>query len=159
MSPHPTNGEENLWVKAIVNPKLYLKVPGQIIRIWGHDFVIQTDGSLCMNMHEDFVAAELKAGRIQKVSPPPGKEPEKMEKKITIVKEPPPGFTMDIGNYYGAGDLNALIEKVSELKTPAIARFAAERFPDKDKLKGKKDDMVDKIRSYIDSALLLKEEE
>jgi len=149
-----------MWVKANVDPKLYLKIPGQIIRVWGHDFTIQKDGSLCIDMHEDFVATELKAGRIQKVSPLPGTEPEKITivKETKILKEPPPGFTMDIGNYYGAGDLNTLIEKVSELKAPAIIKFAAERFPDEAKLKGKIPDMVDKIRSYVDSALLKEEE-
>lgn len=147
-----------VWVKAIVDPKLYLKVPGGIIRLWGHDFIIQTDGSLCMQMSPDFVAAEVRAGRIKELSsPPPGKEPEQIAEKITIIQpKVPDGLTMDIGNYYGAGDLNKLLVTVKELTAKAIVKFSADRFPDKKKLTLSmgKDDMLDKIRSYIDSTLV-----
>lgn len=57
-----------MWVKAIVDPGLYIKVPGNIISVWGHKFEIQIDGSLCLDMHEDFVANEVRAKRVMKMS-------------------------------------------------------------------------------------------
>ena len=142
-----------MWVKAKVDPKLYLHIPGTIIRVWGHDFEIQTDGSLCTDMHEDFVATEIKAGRIKKISPPPGKG--KPEIKVTKL-EPATGFTMDIGNYYGAGDLDTLFERVTKMKRGEIVQFSKERFPKEKRLKGNiaKEDLIDQIRTYIDSALM-----
>jgi hypothetical protein len=108
-------------------------------------------------MNEDFIASEIKAGRIKKMtSPPPGKD-KKIIKKITVIKQDlPVGFTMDIGNYYGAGDLNTLIERVEKMKNKEIIVFASERFPKKKKLRVnmESEDMIDKIRSYIDSALV-----
>ena len=146
-----------VWVKAHINPKLYIKVPGNIICLWGHDFEIQQDGTLCMEVHPDFVDAGVKAGRFSiMTAPPPGKE-KSMEDKIKIIKPNiPVGFTMDVGNYYGAGDLNKLIDKISAFKRTDLVEFAAQRFTDTPKIKAnlKKRDILDKIRSLIDSAML-----
>jgi hypothetical protein len=161
MGPRPTNGENNMWVQAIVDPKLYPKQPGGIIRLWGHKFEIQIDHTLCMDMHSDFVATEVRSGRVTKMtSPPPGKDKE-IAKKIIIKQDPPVGFTMDVGNYYGAGDLDTLFERITKMKNKEIVGFAVERFPDKEKLKAnmKSKDMVDKIRSYVDSAIIAYNEE
>ena len=158
MSPQLTNGEEIMvWVKAKVNPKLYLKVPGLIIAIWGHDFEVQKDGSLCMQMHPDFVDTEVKANRIEIMKDPPFEKDNKAAERVTIIQPNiPVGFTLDIGNYYGVGDLNKLIDKVTKLKKTEIIAFAAERFPRRKKLdeRKKKDDLIDKIRSFIDSELI-----
>lgn len=146
-----------IWVKAIIDPKLYLKVPGQIIKVWGHDFEIQQDGSLCMEMDEDFVASETNAGRIKKMSsPPPGKDT-MIHKKITVIDTTP--FTMDIGNYYGVGDLNKLIEKVTAMKKSKILEFADERFENHDlKSSMTVEDLADQMRSLIDSAFIKKDD-
>lgn len=151
-----------VWVKAKVDPKLYIKVPGTIIRNWGHDFIVQVDGSLCMQMHPDFVAAEVKAGRIEVMEKAPPGHDKNVADKITIVKQdtPPPGYTLDIGNYYGAGDLNKLIDGISKFRKNQIISFIEERFPEEQVDSAlKKSDMVDKLRSLIDSALLQFEDE
>jgi hypothetical protein len=154
--PNQQTGENIMWVQAIVDPKLYAKITGSIITIWGHRFEVQQDGSLCLDMNTDFIASEMKAGRIKRMaSPPPGKD-KKIFEKIVIKQDPPVGFTMNIGNYYGAGDLNTLIERVEKMKNKEIVVFASERFPTKKKLRinMKSEDMIDKVRSYIDSALV-----
>ena len=146
-----------VWVKAQIDPRLYQKIPGGIIRVWGHDFEIQQDGTLCMEMHPDFIDAGVQIERFTIMNtPPPGKE-KKMDEKIKIIKpDIPVGFTMDIGNYYGAGDLNKLIDKISAFKRKDLVEFAAQRFPDTPKIKAnlKTKDILDKIRSLIDSATL-----
>jgi len=146
-----------VWVKAIIDQKLYLKVPGLIIPIWGHEFEVQKDGSLCMEMHPDFIPTEVAAKRIEIMKDPPFEKDSKAAEKVTIIQPNiPVGFTMDIGNYYGVGDLNKLIEKVTKLKKTEIIAFAAERFPRRKKLdeRKKKDDIIDKIRGFIDSELM-----
>ena len=148
-----------VWVKAIIDPKLYSHVTGQTIRLWGHDFEIQQDGSLCMKMDPEFIASETKAGRIKIMdSPPPGKDKE-IHKKVTVVDTISPSFTMDIGNYYGVGDLNKLIEKVTAMKRNKIFKFVDERFENHGLKKSMKtEDLVDKIRSLIDSAFIKKDD-
>lgn len=154
-----------VWVKAIIDPKLYMHVVGNVIRLWGHDFVVQQDGSLCMEMHPEFIDAEARAGRIRRLStPPPGTDFKKLAEKVTIVTPDVPEdtvLTMDIGNYYGVGTLEDLLKKVKTMKNKAIAEFAKKRFPKEKKLaiNMKKDDMVDKIRSFIDSKMIKVAEE
>lgn len=148
-----------VWVKAKVDPSLYLKIPGNIISIWGHNFEVQQDGSLCMEMHSDFIATAKKAGRITVLKdPPPGKgKPIDIQEAITIVRsEVPVGLTLNLGNYYGAGDLDKLFKKLSKFKRTDLVKFAAERFPESSKIKAnlKTTDILDEIKSLIDSAIL-----
>ena len=158
---------EKVWVRSTADPKLHTKVPGIIIRLYGHDFEVQVDGTLCMKMDPAFVKNEVKAGRIKVMKSPPAGKNEAIHKKITIIDmtepviTPPKGFTMDIGNYYGAGDLNKLIEKVTELKKKEkIVKFADERFATHNlKLSMKVEDIIDKIRSLVDSAYIQSKEE
>ncbi len=142
-----------VWVKAIIDRKLYAHVTGQIIRLWGHDFEVQQDGSLCLEMNSGFVDSEVRAGRIKKLNaPPPGKS-KTIHEDITIII--PDDFTLDIGNYYGAGDLNKLIEKITAMKKAEVIKFADNRFTNhRLKRTMKAEDIIDKIRSLIDSAFL-----
>jgi len=79
-----------------------------------------------------------------------------MHKKITVIDTTGPKLTMNIGNYYGAGDLNTLIERVSAMrKKESIINFADKRFEDHNlKLSMKLDDIIDKVRSLVDSAYI-----
>lgn len=154
---------EKVWVRATADPKLHTKVPGIIIRLYGHDFEVQVDGTLCMKMDPAFVKNEIKAGRVRVMKFPPGKD-EVAHKKITIIDTTGPfivdtiskEFTMDIGNYYGAGDLNQLIERITALKKKEkMIKFADERFTTHSlKLSMKIEDVIDKIRSLVDSAYI-----
>jgi hypothetical protein len=99
--------------------------PGNPIVIYGHTFVIQPNGEAHCDMHEDFVEAELQAGRIAKVD---GSQPtylsNKPEENMVPTFPKLAGFTWDIGNYFGAGDLKKLIRKVEILNKSEMIEFA-----------------------------------
>lgn len=147
---------DKVWVRAAVDAKLHTKVPGIPIRLWGHDFEVQVDGSLCMQMDHAYIKHEVKAGHVRVMDSPPAGKDRAMHKKITVIDTTGPKFTMDIGNYYGAGDLNALIEKITEMrKKESVIDFADKRFENHDlKLSMKLNDIIDKIRSLVDSAYI-----
>lgn len=150
---------ETTWVKAIVDPKLYPFLPGSTIRMWGFDFTIYTDKSLCLKMHNDFVSGEVKAGRVKIMeSPPPGIveiKPEKTEHKKISIDISDQQFTYDITNYFGSGNMNRLIEDLRELTNPKIRTFAKKRFENISfASNATKDDMLDKIRSLTDIEIL-----
>jgi len=147
---------DKVWVRAAVNTKLHTKVPGVPIRLWGHDFEVQVDGTLCMQMDRAYVKNEVKAGRVRVMESPPVGKDKAMHKKITVIDTTGPKLTMNIGNYYGAGDLNTLIERVSAMrKKESIINFADKRFEDHNlKLSMKLDDIIDKVRSLVDSAYI-----
>jgi hypothetical protein len=162
--------KEKVWVKALVDPKLHTKVPGVGIVLWGHAFQTQSDGSLCMEMDIDFVKPEVRAGRIRVLEkPPPGKSNEAMISKIVVIKEPvvekkpvekKPAFTHDIGDFFGAGSLNDLIDQIGQYTKSELIEFADERFKGHEISKTMKNDMIiDKIRSLTDIAYMQYTEE
>ena len=70
----------------------------------------------------------------------------KEEPKETLV------FTSEIEDFYGAGSLINLMEKVCELTNEQMIEFADKRFKGHGLKKGtKKDDIADKIRSLVDT--------
>jgi hypothetical protein len=151
--------KEKVWVKALVDPKLYIKVAGVQIILWGHVFETQADGTLCTEMNTDFVKSEVRAGRVRVLEkPPPGKSNEAMISKIDVVdtNKEDRDFALDISNYYGAGDLNTLILKISEDMTKEqMMVFADDRFKDHSlKYNMTREVMIDKIRSLVDSAYM-----
>jgi len=146
---------EKVWVKALVDPKLYTKVPGIGITLWGHTFETQIDGSLCMEMDIAFVKSEVRSGRIRVLEkPPPGKSNEEMASRIIVEdKEPSFTFTSEIKDYYGAGDFNLLMEEVKSMTKSQLMDFIDERFPDHEIRKTmNKEVIIDKTRSLIDVA-------
>jgi len=147
---------DKVWVRATVDTKLHTKVPGIPIRLWGHDFEVQVDGTLCMQMDPAYVKHEVKAGHVRIMNSPPAGKDTAMHKKITVIDRTGPNLTLDIGTYYGAGDLNTLIERISAMrKKESIINFADKRFEDHDlKLSMKLNDLIDKIRSLVDSAYI-----
>ena len=101
--------------------------PGNPITIYGHLFTIQPNGEAHCDMHKDFVEAELKAGRIALVDTErsqPSYLSEHPENNLTPSFPKLAGFTWDIGNYFGAGDLKKLIRKVEILNKNEMIEFA-----------------------------------
>jgi hypothetical protein len=154
---------ERIWVRSTADPKLHTKVPGVVIRIYGHDFETQLDGTLCMRMNPAFVKDEVKAGRVRVMKmPPAGTEEEMTIVEIEKTEGPVFPFTLDVKTYYGAGDLNSLIEKITAMKMEKkdLIMFANERFKNHNlKMSMKTEDMIDNIRTLTDSAYIKKEED
>lgn len=157
------------WVQAIVDQSLYPFIPGATIRLWGHDFKIYPNRKLCMRMHNDFIASETKAGHVTVMnSPPPGvvevetpKEDTKIETKDDVpeqkkveIKIDLPDFTMDIGSYFGHGNMTKLMDKIGKLTVPEIRSFAKERFQKTFPVRASKDEILDEVRTLTDRAVI-----
>ena len=155
--------EDKTWVQAVIDPKLYPNMPGSVIRLWGFDFKIYTDKSLCLEMPNDFVKHEVKAGHVKVMdSLPPGIVEVDMDipdhKKVNVKIEDPQ-FTKSVKNYYGYGNMNAFIENISKLTVPKIKSFAKSRFDVTFPINIKKEDLLDELRSLTDLAIISEEAE
>jgi len=146
------------WVQAIVDPKLYPYMPGAIIRLWGHDFKIYTDKSLCMEMPNEFVSSEVKAGRVKVLNGlPPGivevdlNVPEHKKVRVELEK---PQFTLDVSSYFGSGSLNQLINDLEKHTVEHIKEFAKDRFEMEFPARTLKADMLDEIRTMTDLKII-----
>ena len=149
---------DKIWVKAVVDPSLYPFMPGAVIRLWGFDFTIYQDKSLCIEMETDYIRSQVKAGRVRIMdTPPPGilddidsDEDETPVQKKVSVKLPDPEFTMDVKSYFGHGNMNNFIENLRKLSVPKIKSFSKERFEKTFPINIKKDDLLDEIRTLTD---------
>lgn len=151
--------ESKTWVEAIIDPSIYPNLPGSIITLWGFRFKIYPGKKLCLDMPNDFVKTEVRAGHVRIMQqPPPGvvppkkAKPEPVQKKVEIdLQDESDGFTMDVGNYYGAGDLDALIKKLEDIGNIAkIKAFARKRFDVSFPNTAKRDEILDHIRVLVD---------
>jgi len=152
--------ESKTWVEAIIDPSIYPNLPGSVITLWGFKFKIYPGKHLCLEMPNDFVKTEVRAGHVRVMQqPPPGVVPKKkpvevkpVHKEVEIdIQDESDGFTMDVGNYYGAGDLDKLIEKLQDLGNVAkIKAFARKRFDVSFPNTAKRDEILDHIRVLVD---------
>jgi len=97
---------------------------GSTFRAFGHDFVIQPNREAHAIVHEDYIKAEVKAGRYVVIED---------DSKANYEKEFG-DLTFDVNQYFGAGDLAKLQKKIEKLRREALANFAETRlhlkFPD-----------------------------
>jgi len=171
-----------IWVRLKEDPKVYKHNPvGTVIRAYGHDFIIQKDGTLCVQMHVDFIRNEVNADRVEIINPPKDpiviQEPEAEVSIEDFIKERKVGekntpfvpdeevideaiknadlqqFSFDIGTYYGAGDLSTLLKKIEALKNKnMIITFAGERFKVKLPETMAREEIIDKVKDLVDEA-------
>jgi hypothetical protein len=92
--------------------------PGTVFNCYGHQWIIQANGDAIGMIHQDFHATEVPAGRYVVL------EDEKKPEDAYELTD----FTMDIGTYYGAGDMEKLQKKISKLRSDALMGFAVTRF-------------------------------
>jgi hypothetical protein len=93
--------------------------PGQIVMCWGHQFIIQPNGDAIAMIHRDFIKDEVAAGRYVVIED---------DKKKTLPKEHKSQFGTEIGNYFGAGSLDKLMQEISKLDITGISEFSKEKF-------------------------------
>lgn len=115
--------------------------PGDVIVAFGHNFIMQPDGTATMRMHEDFIPTELAAGRIEII-----------EKPVTHIKDPIKDantqyvnikeaqeqnsqnseldsiFDFELDNYFGVGSVEKFRNKLTQLpRKELIEKFAQSR--------------------------------
>lgn len=93
--------------------------PGQIVMCWGHQFIIQPNGDAIAMIHKDFIKDEVAAGRYVVIED---------DEKKTLAKEHKSQFGTELGNYFGAGSLDKLIQEISKLDITGISEFSKENF-------------------------------
>ena len=111
----------SLFKKCKLNSKYVVGAPGTPFTAYGHQFIIQQNGDAVASIHKDFIENEVKAGRIIVL------EENIKEKQTAAQSDELSGFTMDIGTYFGAGDLEKLHKKVTILRKEAMQGFANSR--------------------------------
>ena len=93
--------------------------PGHVFRAFGHDFVVQSDGTATANVDEAFVAAEVRAGRYEVIKDPSKTGPEEFADLDD--------FGFDSANFFGCKSLKDLQAKLKSLKKESLIAFAASR--------------------------------
>jgi len=93
--------------------------PNSRFSAFGHVFTIQPNGEAHCDMHEDFIKTEVGAGRVELIAQ---NKKEKIKDSTELET-----FTFDIGNYYGAGDLDKLMKKLGVLRKSLLTEFADTR--------------------------------
>jgi hypothetical protein len=94
--------------------------PGEIIRAFGHDFIMQPNGEAHCDMHKDFIPTEVAARRIEVIEPGEAK-PHEVVPELS-------GFTMDVADYFGTGSIDALTKQLSRLRKDLLQEFVLTRF-------------------------------
>lgn len=94
--------------------------PGQTVRAFGHDFVMQPNGDVVCDMHKDFIPTEVAAGRIEVIEPGP---PKRQEVVPELTR-----FSMEISDFYGTGSIDKLRTELSRLRKELLQEFADTRF-------------------------------
>ena len=104
-------------------PKKVKYKPGTILPLWGHKFVVHKNGDAIAQIYKSTAEAGAAAGRYLIVSDKndQASQPEQEAKSYFE-------FGMDIKNYYGAGDLDKLAEKLKTLETNNLIDFASKHF-------------------------------
>lgn len=93
--------------------------PGESFTCYGHTWIMQPNGDSIGEIHVDFHKVETASGRYVVL------DEEKI--KITATSDLQSEFTMDIGTYYGAGDLDKLRRKIGIQRKELIQSFADTR--------------------------------
>jgi len=96
------------------------------VMMWGHTFTVQPNGILVAELEEHIARLELLNGRVTRYHESDFEiyKPEKEKEEKT---EPSFNFGIDIGNYYGVGDLETLRQKISAMDISNIQKFAEEK--------------------------------
>jgi hypothetical protein len=111
----------SLFKKCKLNSPYVTGAPGTVFTAYGHKFIIQANGDAVGSIHKDFVENEVKSGRLILL------KDNIKEKPVATQSDELSGFTMDIGTYFGAGDLEKLHKKVTILRKEAMQGFANSR--------------------------------
>ena len=94
--------------------------PGSTVIAFGHTFTIQANGDATADIHEDFIKAEVAAGRYKVIQ-----EPIKVINPNDIIELNV--FTFELDQYYGAGSLDKLMKQIAPLRKELIEEFASSR--------------------------------
>jgi hypothetical protein len=108
---------------------------GDQVMLWGHTFEMQKDRCLVCDMDATSARIELKVGRCirYQVEEP---EPKPVEKS---------GPIEELGNYYGAGDLETLRKKIEAMDVTQIQTFTEKHLSFSWPMSMSKEKMVDKL--------------
>jgi len=99
--------------------KIIIAKPGERLRCYGHDWVVQPNGDAIADIHVDFHKVEVASGRYIVLEDKP--EPQ------TFTHDEVPDFTMDIETYFGCGDIDNLRKKIGYQRKDTIILFARSR--------------------------------
>jgi hypothetical protein len=145
-------GEVMAEIKVML-PRKYKGYPrGYRVQMWGYDFIVQKDGSLVASVPESHVKPGIKSGRYLLYE----KEKAKEDKIDTTYLDT---FGYDVGTYYGAGSLEALRKKISQLRKNELQLFAESRLDVKFTAKTGKDRMVTEVLEYVKGDIAKEEEQ
>ena len=135
--------------RVILNQKAPHLPSGYIVNVYGHSFIVQKDGTLAATLEEEFIKSELKAGRYILAQGKHATNKEASNKPIaTHLMDQ---FTYEIGNYYGAGSLKKLQEKIGVMRKAEINLFAETRLGHEFPGRMGKDKMVHELMTMIDT--------
>ena len=109
-------------VKFINRQYQIVSPPGTSHVLYGQRYIVQPNGELHCDMHEDYIPSEVASGRVEVL---PGFEP-------VIIVEPPAQtkqidlsdeFPGDASDYFGYKSLEAFSEKIRSLKKSDLSEF------------------------------------
>lgn len=109
--------------------------PGEKIRAFGHQFEIQPDGSCVAEIDEDFIDAEVDAGRYEIIEdaydetdrPEAVLVSKKNEEPIVVEVNPLGKFNNEKNNFFGCSSAENLRKELKELKLKKDVRLFAEK--------------------------------
>lgn len=116
--------EETIKVRPITDYTTSGLRAGDAVALWGHTFVMQKDGMLVCEMPINVARHELGAGRVMRYQASDFVNRAPVDPVGSALDK----FTMDIGTYYGAGDLDVLQKRIEKLKVTEIQEFTEKRF-------------------------------
>lgn len=133
--------------KVRVILKQRFKYPaGFRLKVYGHDFVMQKDGTAAAIIDEAFLKNQCAKDRYVLAEEAPKEIP-------TLDTSYVDSFGYDIGQYYGAGSLENLKEKIEDMRKSEISHFAQTRLGQKIGYNLSKDRMIFELVRIIQEQL------
>jgi len=136
-------------VRVILTQKVKHPV-GSKLKIYGHDFIVQKDGTAAAMVEESVSGAEIKRGRYILADQAP--------KQIPVLNTSyVDSFGYDVGQYYGAGSLEKLKKKIDDMRKGEISHFAQTRLGENIRMNQSKSrmifELIDAIKKQLESEL------
>jgi len=132
-----------------------LAAPGDKVVAFGHDFIMEPDGSVVCDMHQDFIESEVAAGRVALIEdfedpvPIEDAKPDDVDReKIDAMN----AFGMNIDDYFGTKNFTVFMGQIKKLEKKDLVTFAHTRLRVTFPARHTNDQMIDHIKEMVQLA-------
>jgi len=131
--------------------------PGDKIVAFGHEFTIEPDGSCTCDMHQDFIDAEVSAGRIEVIddefedtlNSAPDETPDEINRKPIHALA---SFGMNMSDYFGTNNMSVFMGAVKQLLKEDLKLFAQTRLQLTFPARHTNEQMIEEIKEMVSLA-------